>query len=169
MEKLQKLLGDCLNSGLVRIIISNCRKPGMAAKVVVKPFEDKGTLFFQFAEYRNKQVFHTNLEQSRAGLHIITLLKEQYKQMEISMSDCRYTVLVSKKGKVTIKKIREEKPLEIQLARGSRLTHNRKKEYVLPENEPVPFLVKLACRQKRERLLIKNTKNFVRLTGFWNL
>lgn len=45
MEKLQKLLGDCLNSGLVRIIISNCRKPGMAAKVVVKPFEDKGTLF----------------------------------------------------------------------------------------------------------------------------
>ena len=166
MEKLQKLLGDCLNSGLVRIIISNCRKPGMAAKVVVKPFEDKGTLFFQFAEYRNKQVFHTNLEQNRAGLHIITLLKEQYKQMEISMSDCRYTVLVSKKGKVTIKKIREEKPLEIQLARGNRLTHNRKKEYVLPENEPVPFLVKLGVQTKEGKIIDKKYKKFRQINRF---
>lgn len=82
------------------------------------------------------------------------------------MSDCRYTVLVSKKGKVTIKKIREEKPLEIQLAHGSRLTHNRKKEYVLPENEPVPFLVKLGVQTKEGKIIDKKYKKFRQINRF---
>ena len=70
------------------------------------------------------------------------------------------------KGKVTIKKIREEKPLEIQLARGSRLTHNRKKEYVLPENEPVPFLVKLGVQTKEGKIIDKKYKKFRQINRF---
>lgn len=71
--------------------------------------------------------------------------------------------MISKKGKITIKgkNKKSEKPLV--------LSHNRKKKYILPENEPIPFLIELGVQAEDGRIRDKNRKNSDRLTAFWNL
>ena len=80
--------------------------------------------------------------------------------MQFFTTEKQYTILISKKGKITIKgkNKKSEKPLV--------LSHNRKKKYILPENEPIPFLIELGVQAEAG---IKNRKNSDRLTAFWNL
>lgn len=103
MEKLQELLEQCLGQNFVHMIISNPRKSDAARKIDVRPYDERGTIRFQFAEYRNNQVFHQNRTKEEALEQILRLLAATYRQMEFRTTQKQYTVLVSKKGKVTIK------------------------------------------------------------------
>lgn len=160
MEELEKILKECLGKGLSRIIISNVRTAGDIRKVVVKPFEEKKKLYFQFAKYTQKQVFHTNMEQSEAVAHILQLMRESFKQMEIFTDTVSYSVLVSKKGKVTIKKKKSN------LAGPIDLSHNRKKRYLLPDDEPVPFLVELGVQTKEGKIVDRKYSKFRQINRF---
>lgn len=160
MEHLKKILDQCLDEQLVHIIISNKRNAEAGKKVVVRPFEEKGALRFQFAEYRNNQVFHTNREKEETVTSILELLAIHYKQIEITTAGRQYTALVSKKGKATIKSrtIGNYKKIE--------LTHNRKKAYILPENETIPFLVELGVQSQEGKILDKKYKKYRQINRF---
>ena len=57
------------------------------------------------------------------------------RQMQMETQRAAYTILVSKKGKVTIKsKMKKGEKKQINMS------HDRKKKYVLEEGVPVPFL-----------------------------
>ena len=68
--------------------------------------------------------------------------------------------MISKKGKITIKekKKKSEKPLV--------LSHNRKKKYILPENEPIPFLIELGVQAEDGRIRDKKQKKFRQINRF---
>ena len=121
MEKLRELLEQCLGQNFVHMIISNPRKLDAARKIDVRPYEERGSILFQFSEYRNNQVFHQNRTKEEALEQILKLLAGMYRQMEFRTSQKQYTVLASKKGKVTIKSRLQKHPVKIEL------THNRKK------------------------------------------
>ena len=159
MKQLEQVLEECLNRQLSQIIISNKRNAEAGKKVVVHAFEEKKKLLFQFAEYRNNQVFHKNMTSDEAKEYILSLLKDYYKQIEIWTADCQYTALVSKKGKATIKKRATEQKV-IQLS------HNRKKEYILPENEKIPFLMELGVQSKEGKIIDKKYKKFKQINRF---
>ena len=160
MEKLRELLEQCLGQNFVHMIISNPRKTDVARKIDVRPYEERGNILFQFAEYRNNQVFHRNRTQEEAVEQILKLLADTYRQMEFRTAQKQYTVLVSKKGKVTIKARMEKQPVKIELA------HNRKKQYILPENEPVPFLVELGVQTAEGKIRDKKYKKFRQINRF---
>lgn len=160
MERLLKILDGCMNEELVQIIISNKRKADVGKKVVVRPFEEKGKLIFQFAEYRNNQVFHVNKEKTEAVYYMKELLCQSYKQIEIITVSCSYSALVSKKGKATIRSRQTEEHKKIELS------HNRKKSYILPEDEAVPFLVELGVQTKEGKVIDKKYKKFRQINRF---
>lgn len=130
MEKLRVILEQTLNTELNQAIISNRRNPERGKKVVLRVFENRGRILFQFAEYRGNQIFHKNCEQKEAVEHTIELLRESYKQIEIMTQNKSYTALVSKKGKATIKTHENTVVKKIVLQQ-----HNRKKQYILPDFE----------------------------------
>lgn len=166
MEKVEQILTECLNDSLIRIIISNCRDKNEADKIIGKPFMEGGNLFFQFAEYRGKQVFHTNLEHKKAKEHILSMLTEKYRQMEI-LTECRvYNVLISKKGKVTVKSKKTDPIPKLKITKEDRLSHNRKKQYILPEGEAVPFLVHLGVQTAEGKTIQKKYKKFRQINRF---
>ena len=68
--------------------------------------------------------------------------------------------MISKKGKITIKgkNKKSEKPLV--------LSHNRKKKYILPENEPIPFLIELGVQAEDGRIRDKKQKKFRQINRF---
>lgn len=115
MEKLRELLEQCLGQNFVHMIISNPRKLDEARKIDVRPYEERGSILFQFSEYRNNQVFHQNRTKEEALEQILKLLAGMYRQMEFRTAQKQYTVLVSKKGKVTIKSRLQKHPVKIEL------------------------------------------------------
>lgn len=160
MEKLREILEQNVDRNLHQIIISNRRNADVGKKVVLRPFEERGQLLFQFAEYRDKQVFHKNLGKDGAIIHIIELLQRSYKQIEIVTQEHTFTSLVSKKGKATIKSHINQSKKILSLA------HDRKKRYILPEGEVIPFLVELGVQTKEGKIVEKKYKKFRQMNRF---
>ena len=134
MEELQRLFDTVLNKDFIRAVISNPREKGGIAKVKIRPLELKGQLVFQFESFTAKQAFHKNLDRD-AAVQELSGCAGEFRQMQIETADAEYTVLISKKGKATIKrKQRREK------AQAADLSHNRQKRYILEEGKFVPFL-----------------------------
>lgn len=160
MERLEGLLEECLCEQLSRVVISGKRQSEGSRKVVIRPFKEKGTLFFQTEEYRNDQVFHTNHDRQEIERYILSLVPGRYRQIGIFMADCQYTVLVSKKGRANIKKQMFQGVKKIDLA------HNRKKAYILSEDEKIPFLVELGVQTESGKIVDKKQKKFRQINRF---
>ncbi len=141
---LKELLSQILNKDLVQVILSNSQDKEFAAKIKIRPVLIKGELFFQETLYRGTQVFHENFTSEDMGLRIEKLLEETFKQGEFQASSMQATVLVSKKGKMTIKtkQLQKQNPGRDL----SELSHNREKQYILQEGIPVDFLVGLGVQ-----------------------
>lgn len=113
--------------------------------------------------FRGNQAFHENLSADEACEKMLEAM-ENMKQMQLVTADAEFSVLISKKGKVTIKKKQKKakmRPLD--------LNHNRKKQYILQEGVPVPFLQDLGVMTEEERLCMQGSTSSGRPTGSWNL
>ena len=147
METIKKLLSDILNIEFVQAVLSNPRKKEGILKVKVRPIEKKGNLFFQLESFTKTQAFHENLVPISARDRLLEYM-EEFRQMQASTVHMNYTVLVSKKGKVTIQKKASKgsvRPVE--------LSHNRSKKYILEEGIPVPFLQDLGVMTKDGKIV----------------
>ena len=89
-------------------------------------------------------------------------LSEQYRQMEIETTEVRATVLISKKGKVTIKK----KILTDNVDKKIDLSHNREKQYILQEGTPVPFLVDLGVQTIEGKTVQSKSDKFKQINRY---
>lgn len=144
MRELDNLLEQMLNKELIQIVLSNSRCVNEAVKVKVRPVSIKGELLYQETLYRGTQVFHENLSKDEMMVKIREYLKTQFKQCEMKGQTKEATVLVSKKGKITIRcKNRRTEPGTPDC---TALSHNRAKQYVLREGEAVDFLVGLGVQ-----------------------
>ncbi len=145
MTTLNELLSQILNKDLSQIILSNSQDKEFAAKVKVRPVLIKGELQFQETLYRGNQVFHENYDAATMAARVEKLLTETFRQGEFQGSKLNATVLVSKKGKMTIK----TKQLQGNTTKQrelSDLSHNREKQYILKEGVAVDFLVGLGVQ-----------------------
>ncbi len=145
MEELKALMEDVIGEKLLDLVISGA-KSGDVLRVRIRPVSIKNQLLFQVARHTEKQVFHENLE----GEALKAMLPELilgYKQVQIRMTDRNVTVLVSKKGKATIKsKKADNGPAQVQ-------SHNREKQYILEEGIPVPFMIDLGVMTETGKIV----------------
>ncbi|MCR5459483.1 MAG: SAM-dependent methyltransferase [Acetatifactor sp.] len=168
MEELQKVLETALDEKLDRIILSNTRDASVSTKSRIRPVLIGGELKFQETRYQGTKVFHENFSREEMAERILKEMQELYRQGEISGGTIDATVLVSKKGKMTVKARRHagaaEAPDNAKKGQGSNvetvgnaktLDHNRVKTYLLPEGEPIDFLVRLGVQTPDGRI----TKN----------
>lgn len=103
MDELAVYLKEVFCIELLSAILSNPRDREKAWKVRIRPVLKKEELVFQFEVFIGKQVFHENLSVEEAVQRACEWL-EQFRQMQIDTKSERATVLVSKKGKVTVKR-----------------------------------------------------------------
>lgn len=151
---LNELLSQILNKDLVQIILSNSQNKEFASKVKVRPVLIKGELQFQETLYRGNQVFHENYDAVAMAERLEKQLTETFRQGEFQGGNMNATVLVSKKGKMTIKTkmLQGNAPKQREL---SDLSHNREKQYILKEGVAVDFLVGLGV-QTQDGKVTKN-------------
>ena len=149
MEELKILLQKILNKDLQQIILSNSRYPEQTQKVKIRPVLIREELLFQETAYRGTQAFHENFTAEQLTDRICTALQEQFRQGEFSAKTLQATVLVSKKGKLTLKVKNSGKAPRTAASEEEELqalAHNRTKHYILEEGKPVDFLVGLGVQ-----------------------
>ena len=84
-----------------------------------------------------------------------------FKQMQLDTKEFRYQILVSKKGKMTIRrKIQPDCIKEIDLS------HNRKKHYILEEGKAVPFLQDLGVMTRDGEIVRTKFDKFRQINRF---
>ena len=100
MNELKNILEQNLNDNFISAVLSNPRDEKLSAKVKVRPVLMKDTRVYQMETFRGNQAFHENLSADEACEKML----EDMKQMQLVTADAEFSVLISKKGKVTIKK-----------------------------------------------------------------
>lgn len=138
---LQLMLADMLTEDLEQIVLSNSTDKEAAAKVKIRPVLLKGELKFQETLYRGTQVFHANYGKDEMTLRIRDYLGGLFCQAQLTSRGQSASVLVSKKGRMTIKSSAVTKN-----DKKTVLTHDRVKQYILEEGRPVDFLVGLGVQ-----------------------
>ncbi|WP_379131459.1 class I SAM-dependent methyltransferase [Paenibacillus sp. sgz500958] len=163
VESLQLLINQIIGEHtLITATLSQLRKrEGIAySKVQVKPVELKSGLHYQFAYYTGTKVEHRNIPADTAAAELFQLLGETFRQGLLCTEQADYQVLLSKKQKVSILKKAPTKKAQADLA------HNRQKQYVLSEGEPVPFLVELGIMNGEGKVLAKKYDKFRQINRF---
>lgn len=159
--RLRQILGFCLDKDLERILLTNPVDASTFSKTKIRPLLLKGELIFQAEEQRGKQAFHKNLNIDEAILYVENCLAHDFRQGEITSAKGKGTVLVSKKGKMTVK-FKQQARIITQKT----LEHNRKKQYLLPEGTPVPFLVDLGVMTKEGQIVHSRYDKYRQINRF---
>lgn len=146
MEKLKELFQQMLNVDLIQMTLSNSRDADRAGKVKIRPVLLKDGLLFQETLYCGTQVFHKNHTDIELLPRLLEYMENLFKQAELKSRTQEATVLVSRKGTVTIKKKKTAGNKEEAGPKADSLSHNRTKQYILQEGQPVDFLVGLGVQ-----------------------
>ena len=160
MNELSKLLQENLNIEFISATLSNPKKKDDVQKVKVRPVLKKEVLYFQFESFRNNQAFHENVEEKKA-CEILLEYMGNMRQMQMETQRADYTVLVSKKGKMTVKFKKQARMIN-----QAALEHNRKKQYLLPEGTAVPFLVDLGVMPKEGTIVHSRYDKYRQINRF---
>ena len=160
MENLKLLLQENLNQEFLAAVLSAPRDKSGVAKVKVRPLLKRGKLVFQLESFCNRQAFHENLSAEEAADRIFEYMQNM-KQMQMETKQWNYTVLVSKKGKLTIKRKAQKNP-----NKQADMNHNRKKQYILEEGTMVPFLRDLGVMTEEGKIVRTKFDKFRQINRF---
>ena len=184
MERLRQLLSETINENLKQIIISNPRKKGpsdggcvSASKIKIRPVLMGSGLKFQESRFVGQQVFHSNYDKKEIINVIAEEIQVNFGQLELETSCLRATVLISKKGTITIKRKQlpsanakdgecRENAAGVQETQQLLLAHNREKQYILKEGIPVPFLIDLGVQTKDGKIVKSKYDKFRQINRF---
>ena len=174
MEKreLHSVLTDFLNERLIQVTASGQAEKNDFLKAKIRPVLTKGVLHFQAEEFIGKQAFHKNLTAEEAMDYLEGLMETSFRQLQLEAQDKSGTVLVSKKGKVTIQRKRQDSgstggsDAALKAAWAGGLSHTRKKRYILEEGIPVPFLVELGVQTKDGAIVHAKYDKFRQINRF---
>ena len=163
MNDLQTFLSKILNEKLYQIIISNPVKKDAFCKVKIRPILMKDTLLFQETQFRGTQVFHQNNSAQEMKERILAYMQQDFKQLEAEHMEGNLHVLVSKKGKITLKY--QKKSGQTECLKPV-MTHNREKNYILREGIPVPFLIDLGVQTPEGKIVHARYDKFKQINRY---
>lgn len=135
-EYIENIFKDSIGKNIfIKAIASSpVDKKSEYTKVNLKPVRIKEEIFIQFEEFKDKKAYHENICFASAMVKISDIL-EKFKQLLISVNGADYQILKGKQD-FNLKKSENTKVLKD-------LDHNKKKNYLIEDGTPVPFLIKL--------------------------
>lgn len=165
-ERIREVFLRYADEELEQIVISKSKDASLQ-KVKIRPVQIKDELRFQTEEFRGAQVFHKNMtvEELNAGLE--EWFHERLFQAQISHRRAEVTVLLGKKGTVTIKEKKRTVPkAEEKEVHWQPLMHNREKKSLLPEGSGIPFLKDLGVFSAEGKVIKGKYDKFRQINRF---
>jgi SAM-dependent methyltransferase len=172
---IKKTFEDALNSNLISVIISNSTDKEKVSKIKIRPILIKDTIYYQASEYIGNKIFHKNYLREELIDQLSDWFEGLFLQAEIITDTGKATILISRKGKVTVNK-KGIKTVSIKAGMADAdglpkeqkelLAHNKKKNYILQENIPLPFLVDLGVMTGDGQIIKAKSDKFRQINRF---
>lgn len=162
MKELVEFLEEFISEQLIRIIISGARNAGEISKVRIRPVLLKGEIKYQCSETHGTKELHKNYDKRELIDRIEHWMAEDFRQLQLESQKGTGSVLVSKKGKMTVRYKRSRNTEGAGLV----LSHNRKKQYILEEGRPVEFLVDLGVMTPEGKIVHSKYDKFRQINRF---
>ncbi|WP_069649037.1 class I SAM-dependent methyltransferase [Caloranaerobacter ferrireducens] len=162
MDEILKLLHDIIDkNSLIYGVLSKVRVKNEEnfSKVTIKPVLIKNSMNIQFTYHYKNKVMHKNINLNESSKEIVRLIDTYFRQAVLFTTEADYQILISKKGKV---KILKKKPTKSLVD----LSHNRKKNYVIEEGKPCPFLIRLGVMNEKGKIYSKKYDKFRQINRF---
>ncbi len=148
------------NKELINATISQPRqKSNELKRVKLKPIELKGIYHIQI-EYQYERILkHENVLLEKFS-NIFELLLQQFRQIHAQFKNEIIQIQLSKKNKVLWKDEQTTSSKQIDLS------HNRKKQYLLDESTPYPFLIRLGVQTEDGKVKKQKYDKFRQINRF---
>lgn len=149
------------NRTLQKLTLSKCVDENII-RTTGRLVEIKGNLYLALeSAYKDGKVIQKNIQADDAPSVISYQVPSTYKQLNIVTTGGNCEVKVSKKGKITIlNNIKQENAAVVNLE------HNRKKQYIIPDNKPVDFLIALGVQDENGNIFDKKRSKFRQINRF---
>ncbi|MDO4632521.1 MAG: SAM-dependent methyltransferase [Eubacteriales bacterium] len=161
-SKLYEVLSDIFDERLLRATLSGKRNAQVEIdKLKIRPVKIKGELLFQRTYSDGKREFHKNYEREELLRELCEQSFGEYKQLNAETTEANVQVLVNRKGIPAVRKTKLMTKREPAVRE-----HNRRKKYLLPVDEPVPFLVDLGVMTKDGKIVNSRYDKFRQINRF---
>ncbi|MGL5378285.1 MAG: class I SAM-dependent methyltransferase [Cetobacterium sp.] len=145
------------NNTFIKCIFSNPVKNNEYKKINLKPVKIKEEIFIQFESFKDNKAFHKNSSLTEA-LNLLEETINSFKQILLTTTDEEIQILQNKKGFSIKRKNTSTKKLE--------LSHNKQKNYILQDNTPVPFLIKLGVMSETGKVTKEKFSKFRQINKY---
>ena len=148
---------------IVRVVISNLKKGAECeySKVTIKPYNSSKGIMYQFEYTVKNQVKHRNVEEYNLVDEISLLLENYFTQCMVYGTESDYHINCYG-DKVKAKTMAATKKIAI----GG---HNKKKSYILNEDEHIDFLVYLGVMTKDGKVVNSKYNKFRQINKYLEL
>ncbi len=126
---------------------------------------DKIRPYYQIERFTDKQVFHENKEPESVAEYLADVILGGFKRFDAQSADKSYSLMVSKKGKVSLVK----KNIKPGAAGKTDTGHDRKKNYILKEGADIPPLVDLGVFSPDGKIVKARYDKFKQINRFTEL
>ena len=161
MKNLREYLEEQINEDLIQAVLSGSRSDSGPSKVKIRPVKLKNQICYQASATEGTKIFHKNYTQGQLIEYLEKEITDHFGQFQARGRRLDGTVLVSKKGKMTVKTKKHpvSEPVQIQ-------AHNRVKQYILKEGVPVPFLEDLGVMNEKGKIITSKYDKFRQINRF---
>ena len=157
MDKIKAAMEELAGQEPVRVILSKPKmKSNECKKVDIHRYRD----FYQAERQVGKQMFHDNVPFSGLAQYICAKVPEEYRQINAFTQSQEWMVSVTKKGEPFVTKKKLKTPVKV------RETHNREKNYILREGEPIPPLVDMGVFTNEGKVVASMQDKFRQINRF---
>ena len=161
MKNLKEYLEEQINENLIQAVLSAGRKADGPSKVKIRPVKLKDQICYQASALEGTKVFHKNYDREQMLAYLEAELSGNFGQLQCQGALMDGVVLVSKKGKMTIKEKHYAVRENVQIQ-----AHNRVKQYILKEGIPVPLLTDLGVMTEKGKIITSRYDKFRQINRF---
>lgn len=153
-------------------VLQNLGKPYKRIKIKTGNSSSGASFYAEF--FTDTQVFHKTFSKEELDSFIEQNAGINFKSCIKKFSDKEVTLLANKKGKITVleKKLSPAKMNYLPALSSqdsllkNNLTHNRIKNYIIPEGTPVPFLIRLGVMTPEGKIVNSKYDKFKQINRF---
>lgn len=162
-DELVSQLGNIVDVDTIQgVTVSNPIKKNteLGTKIKIVPVLVKNKKSFQFSKYVGEKVFHNNCDLNNFFNVLVEEMETNFKQCEI-VANKRLTILMNKKKQFTLTGVKENLSVNAKA-----VSHNKAKQYILPDGQYVDWMYKLGLMDKNGVVLAHRQKKFRQINKF---
>ncbi len=177
MTEIERLIEEILTPDLEKIVFSAARNKSVPYKRInIRPLMLRGELSFQIELVEEKKVLHENVDKTRAIELSLEYVRDYFKQINAITSTENVQVLAAKPDKPRIIRKSTAKAGIASSTENSDnykkidarkvLSHNRTKNYIIPDGVPCDFLIELGVMDRSGKVFQKSYAKFRQINRY---